>query len=142
MKNFICIILYISTLSLYAQRDGNHPAQSDANIFGHVLDRKTKEHLPYVTIKLQGTTIGITTDASGHYFLRNLPTGNFRLEASMIGYKTFTREVTIRPNSTLEIDFELEEENVSLDAVVISANRNETTRRMAPSLVRDRKSVV
>jgi outer membrane receptor for ferrienterochelin and colicins len=135
MKNFICIILYISTLSLYAQRDGNHPAQSDANIFGHVLDRKTKEHLPYVTIKLQGTTIGITTDASGHYFLRNLPTGNFRLEASMIGYKTFTREVTIRPNSTLEIDFELEEENVSLDAVVISANRNETTRRMAPSLV-------
>lgn len=135
MKNFICIILYISTLSLYAQRDGNHPAQSDANIFGHVLDRKTKEHLPYVTIKLQGTTIGITTDASGHYFLRNLPTGNFRIEASMIGYKTFTREVTIRPNSTLEIDFELEEENVSLDAVVISANRNETTRRMAPSLV-------
>lgn len=135
MKNFICIILYISTLSLYAQRDGNHPAQSDANIFGHVLDRKTKEHLPYVTIKLQGTTIGITTDASGHYFLRNLPTGNFRLEASMIGYKTFTREVTIRPNSTLEIDFELEEENVSLDAVVISANRNETTRRMVPSLV-------
>lgn len=135
MKNFICIILYISTLSLYAQRDGNHPAQSDANIFGHVLDRKTKEHLPYVTIKLQGTTIGITTDASGHYFLRNLPTGNFRIESSMIGYKTFTREVTIRPNSTLEIDFELEEENVSLDAVVISANRNETTRRMAPSLV-------
>lgn len=41
----------------------------------------------------------------------------------------------IKPNNTLEIDFTLTEESVSLDAVVVSANRNETTRRMAPSLV-------
>ena len=135
MKNIIFIILYISTLLVYGQTERNNPPQTDANIFGHVLDRKTGEHLPYVTIKLQGTTIGITTDASGHYFLRNLPTGNFRMEVSMIGYKSAIREVTIHPDRTLEIDFELEEEHVSLEDVVVSANRNETTRRMAPSLV-------
>ncbi len=135
MKNIIFIILYISTLSVYGQAEGNNPVQTEANIFGHVLDKKTREHLPYVTIKLHSTTIGITTDASGHYFLRNLPAGNFRMEVSMIGYKTAIREVAIQPDRTLEIDFELEEEQVSLEAVVVSANRNETTRRMATSLV-------
>ncbi len=57
------------------------------------------------------------------------------MEVSMIGYKTAIREVAIQPDRTLEIDFELEEEQVSLEAVVVSANRNETTRRMASSLV-------
>lgn len=41
---------------------------TDANLFGHVVDTKTGEHLPYVTIQLKGTTIGTTTDHTGHYF--------------------------------------------------------------------------
>ena len=41
----------------------------------------------------------------------------------------------LKKGRTLEINFEVEEEALSLDGVVVSANRNETTRRMAPSLV-------
>ena len=56
----------------------NHPElrKSDANIVGHILDKNTKEHLPYITVALKGTTIGTVTDATGHYFLKNLPEGN------------------------------------------------------------------
>lgn len=130
-------LLILSLLSLFASVQANEPEtrETDAHIFGHVLDKNTKEHLPYVTIRLKGTTIGITTDATGHYFLRNLPVGSFTLEASMIGFKTLTKEVVIEAKTTQEIDFELEDESVSLNEVVVSANRNETTRRMAPSLV-------
>ncbi len=135
MKKIYFLIL--SLLSLFASVQANEPEtrETDAHIFGHVLDKNTKEHLPYVTIRLKGTTIGITTDATGHYFLRNLPVGSFTLEASMIGFKTVTKEVVIEAKTTQEIDFELEDESVSLNEVVVSANRNETTRRMAPSLV-------
>ena len=47
----------------------NHPElrKSDANIVGHILDKNTKEHLPYITVALKGTTIGTVTDATGHY---------------------------------------------------------------------------
>lgn len=130
-------LLILSLLSLFASVQANEPEtrETDAHIFGHVLDKNTKEHLPYVTIRLKGTTIGITTDATGHYFLRNLPVGSFTLEASMIGFKTLTKEVVIEAKTTQEIDFELEDESVLLNEVVVSANRNETTRRMAPSLV-------
>ena len=67
---------------------------TDANIFGHVVDRDTHEHIPYATIAVTGTAFGTTTDASGHYFLKNLPEGKFTLEFKYLGYKTATREVT------------------------------------------------
>ena len=59
----------------------------DINIVGHVLDKNTREHLPYISVVLKGTTIGVMTDASGHYFLKNLPEGDFFLETSSVGYK-------------------------------------------------------
>ena len=85
----------------------NHPElrKSDANIVGHILDKNTKEHLPYITVALKGTTIGTVTDATGHYFLKNLPEGNFVLEVSSVGYKTVRRNVTLKKGRTLEEDF-------------------------------------
>ena len=75
------------------------------------------------------------TDASGHYFLKNLPEGEFTMEVSAVGYKTVSRKVTLRKGKTLEENFEIEEDLIALDGVVVSANRSETTRRMAPTLV-------
>ena len=108
---------------------------SDANVFGHVLDKETGEHLPFITVMLKGTTIGTTTDNSGHYFLKNLPEGKFTLKFKYLGYKTVTREVTLVKGKTQEINVELEEDRMALDGVVVSANRSETSRRLAPTLV-------
>ncbi len=108
---------------------------SDANIVGHVIDKKTGEHMAFMHIFLKGTTIGTTTDATGHYYLKNLPEGNFTVVMKMIGYKTMEKNITVKKGKTLEVDFDAIEDVVSLDGVVVSANRNETTRRLAPSLV-------
>lgn len=125
------IVCLLFSITLYAE-DLN---KSDANIIGHVLEKKSQEHLPYITISLKGTTIGTMTDASGHYFLKNLPEGDFILQVSSVGYKTQSRKVTLKRGKTLEENFELEEDLVALDGVVVTANRSETTRRMAPTLV-------
>lgn len=109
--------------------------ESDANIVGHVVDKNTKEHLSFVTISLKGTTIGTTTDATGHYHLVNLPEGDFTVEVSLVGYKSVKRNVKLVKGKTVEQNFEIEEDMVSLEDVVVSANRSETKRRMAPTLV-------
>lgn len=108
---------------------------TDANLFGHVVDTKTGEHLPYVTIQLKGTTIGTTTDHTGHYFLKNLPEGTFTMVVKFLGYKTEERTVTVQHNTTQEVNFSLSTDDVAIDEVVVSANRNETARRLAPNLV-------
>ena len=141
MKKYIFILVGLCYAFFSAMAtQPEHPEfpelkKSDANIIGHVLDKNSGEHLPYITIALKGTTVGTVTDATGHYFLKNLPEGNFLMEVSSVGYKTVTRNVALKKGKTLEENFELEEDAIALDGVVVSANRNETTRRMAPTLV-------
>lgn len=108
---------------------------TDANVYGHVKDAKTGEHLPYVVIHIKGTTIGTTTDNTGHFFLKNLPEGSFVIEAKYMGYTTQSQSITIKQDTSKELNFTLSPSDFSLDEVVVSANRNETKRRLAPNLV-------
>ena len=134
MNKIIILILCLCCAFMVARaEEGPALNPSDANIVGHVVDRKTGEHLSFITIFLKGTTIGTSTDGTGHYYLKNLPEGEFTVVMKTMGYKTVETPVTLKKGKTLEINFEAEEEALSLDGVVVSANRNETTRRMAPS---------
>ena len=109
--------------------------ETDAHIYGHVIDKTTGEHLPYIVVMLKGTTIGVTTENTGHYMIRNIPEGSFTVEVSAIGYKTQTREIKVRKGRSYEVNFTLEEDYVQIDGVIVSATRSETTRRMSPTLV-------
>ena len=108
---------------------------TDAHIHGHVIDKATGEHLPYIVVILKGTTIGVATENTGHYMIRNVPEGTFIVEVSAVGYKTQTRELNIMKGHAYEVNFVLEEDHVQLDGVIVSATRSETTRRMSPTLV-------
>ena len=108
---------------------------TDANIYGHVIDAKSGEHVPYAIIHVKGTTIATTTDMTGHFFLKNLPEGTFTIEAKYMGYTTMSKMVTTKKNTSKELNFNLSPSDLSLDEVVVSANRSETKRRMAPNLV-------
>ena len=108
---------------------------TDAHIHGHVIDRNTGEHLPYMVVVIKGTTIGVTTENTGHYMIRNAPEGTFTIEVSAVGYKTQSHEVTIRRGRSYEVNFSLEEDHIQIDGVIVSATRSETTRKMSPTLV-------
>lgn len=108
---------------------------TDANIYGHVVDAKSGEHVPYAIIHVKGTTIATTTDMTGHFFLKNLPEGTFTIEAKYMGYTTMSKMVTTKKNTSKELNFNLSPSDLSLDEVVVSANRSETKRRMASNLV-------
>lgn len=116
-------------LSVSAQR------HTDANITGHITQKGTHEHIPYINVTLKGTTYGVVVDATGHYFMKNLPEGTYTLSASGIGYVTEEKEVTLTAHKTIEVNFELAESSVQIDQVVVSANRQETNRREAPTIV-------
>ena len=113
----------------------DHEKETDTHIYGHVIEKSTGEHLPYIAVILKGTTIGVTTETTGHYLMRDVPAGTYIIEVSAIGYKTITREIKVRKGVTYEANFVLEEDLVQLDGVIVSATRSETTRRMSPTLV-------
>ena len=109
--------------------------RTDANIYGHVVQAKDNEHLAYVTVSVRGTTLITATDATGHYYLKDLPVGKHTVEAKALGYRTATHEIEISANSSQEVNFTLTEDAIALDEVVLTANRSQTLRREAPALV-------
>ena len=110
-------------------------SNTDAHIYGHIIDKATGEHLPYIVVVLKGTTIGVTTESTGHYLMRDIPEGTYTIEVAAIGYKTERREITIKKGISYEVNFTLEEDLIQIEGVIVSATRSETTRRMSPTLV-------
>lgn len=130
------ILLLISLLICFkATAVTPTPPPSDANIIGHVVDQATGEHLPGISVFVKGTNIGTATDASGHYFLRHLRPGEVTLVMRGMGYLTQEKKVTVVRNKIVEVNFEAQEDAVAIDEVVVSANRQTTLRRLAPTVV-------
>ena len=151
MRNiiFTLLLLTTTTLTLSAQtttpptkhieaRDSHHsirPKHSDSNIYGHIIDASTKEHIPYATISIEGTTIGCAADGTGHYNITNIPVGEHNLIISAIGYQTLTMPYTAQFSTSTELNFTLKEATTFVDEVVVSATRNETNRRKTATVV-------
>jgi outer membrane receptor for ferrienterochelin and colicins len=128
IRLFIIVIsLLFFNYQTYAQR-----THTDANIVGHVVSGD--EHIPFVNITIKGTTIGTLTDRTGHYQLINVPLGQITVVASFIGYKTQEITVITDRDKTIEVKFDLEQDLLGLEEVVISGTRS-TQKRSESSLI-------
>jgi len=108
--------------------------KTDANIVGHVVDTQG-HHIPFATVSLMGTTIGTTTDKTGHYQLINVPVGTFTIQAQFLGYKPHKQEITTIMRQTIEIKIILQEDVLGLEEVVITGDRSETNRTESATIV-------
>ncbi|NQT76176.1 MAG: TonB-dependent receptor [Bacteroidetes bacterium] len=127
------IVLTLSSLSLL-QTTFAQKTKTDANIVGHVVDNNG-EHIRFATVSVHGTTIGTTTDETGHYQLINLPEGSLVIKAQFLGYKTEQKEITIQAGEVKELNFELRRDALGLEEVVITADRSGTNRTESSTIV-------
>lgn len=118
MRSSFFFIFTILTALPIGQIFGQH---TDANIFGDV--QSEGEHVPFATVYVEGTTMGTTTDVTGHYMLIDLPAGTHIIVATSMGYSTVKKEVRIKENELLEINFVLEAETMAIDEVVVTGTK-------------------
>ena len=126
----VCMVLVSASLIANAAE-----LDYDAHLTGHVLDEKTGEHMPFVTVQVKGTNIGTVTDESGHYWLKNLPIGRQIIVFSYMGYETVELPIVLEENKTLELKAVLHEQSQMLENVVVTANRYATKRQEAATIV-------
>lgn len=132
MKTIIKIVAAIVMMTCHA---GIMYAQANSHIVGHVIDKRSGEHLPFISIRIAGTTIASSTDASGHYKLSNIPPGNHVIEAFGIGYITDSQTIIIEKDTTVTVNFIIGEDILQLEQIVVTGNRNETKKRHSATLV-------
>ncbi len=130
---FIFLTL-IFTASVFAnENEPEKKPKTDAMLFGHVTSEG--EHIPFVNIRIEGTTIATAADATGHFKMANLPVGKQTIMVTAVGFKPYKKEVEMVAKESITLYIELEPDNIGIEQVVISANRNEKSRRETPSIV-------
>ena len=136
--------LAIFTLMLCASNPiGAQKPSPDLHIFGHVVDKSSREHLPFVNIQLfkaedgdhRTQVMGTSTDESGHYYLSRVPAGRYIIAVSMVGYKKYEQQLNVRSPHSQEVNIILEPDITNLQDVTVSALRYETDRLTSATIV-------
>lgn len=122
MKKALLLLVFILSITLQAQ---------ETYIKGLVTSKET----PLIaSIKIKNSNTGTSSSFDGDYQLKVTP-GNLTIIVSSIGYKDKELLVTITKGEVKKIDFNLKEDVLGLDKVVISATRGYLNRQKAPVIV-------
>ena len=132
MKNYIVmLVLACVSMSSYAV----NPIKEGNMIAGHVIVKGTEESIPFATVMILGTNRGAVSNEEGQFEFRKLAAGKYTLRVQVMGYKTQEKTITVSAEATSVVHFQMEEESFMTDEVVVSANRNEVSRKAAPVVV-------
>ncbi|MEG1545929.1 MAG: TonB-dependent receptor [Bacteroides sp.] len=132
MKYYITLFMLIFMgINLYA----NHPLKEGNRIDGHVIVKGSEENIPYATIQIVGQMGGTVSNEEGQFEFKNLKQGKYKLRVQALGYRAQEKTVEINADFTAVVHFQLEEEAFVTDEIVVSANRNEVSRKIAPVVV-------
>ena len=83
-------------------------------IKGKVIDKLTREPLPYADVHLVELKKGTITKPDGTFIISGVPDGEYTLEVSYVGYRKFHKKVDVKDNGTTEVNIELEQTVISL----------------------------
>jgi outer membrane cobalamin receptor len=95
-------------------------AQQNGYVLSGKVITKTKEAMPYATVRLKNTSYGCTTNDQGMYYL-HAPAGNYTLVVSAIGYETVEKDVKLTTERQ-KMNITLSDSQVELDEVVVMAS--------------------
>lgn len=101
-------------------------ALTAAEINGFVSDVENKAPLVGVNIVVAGTGRGASTDADGHYIIRNMPAGHYSISASMMGYTRQTKNIALADDEIVSVNFAVHPTVLQLGGVQVvgEAERN------------------
>ena len=116
MNKFITILLISASLSTAFGQQVKSTINS--TLSGQVIDEKTKEPIPGVSLFIKGTTHGVITDAEGHFYFQTGQKFPYSLIVSFVGYQ---KQEYIAEGTPVTIA--LKEEAKELEEIVVTSRR-------------------
>ena len=136
MRIFVTIfILSILWGGVVYATNNNPEIKKGGFISGHVIEKGTEENVPFANIFIEETKQGTTSNETGHFEFKNMRPGKYTLRVSAMGYQTQSKMVAVSKDYATVVHFELVDESLKIEELVVSANRNEVSRREAPVVV-------
>ena len=103
-------------------------------ISGTVTDSATGEKLAGVNVIVEGTSLTTVTNKDGYYVITNVPPGDYKVFASLVGYSDFqVAKVSVLMDATSAIDCALAPAVAQEETVIVKESRPMIRRDMIPT---------
>lgn len=108
MKHFLNCLLIIATANVFSQ-----------NTFkGNIKDKQTNSTIAFANVYFPELEKGTISDEQGSFEFSNLPNGNYKLVVSVIGYETYSNQISLPTAEVLEIS--LAPSAIEMEEIIIS----------------------
>ncbi len=104
-------------------------AQNTGTVTGLVRDATTLAPLAGAQVAVEGTGVGGLVNNVGRFLLLNVPAGTQTVNVTMIGYGAGSATVSVTAGGTATLDFEMREQALSLEGVVVTGTAGQARRR-------------
>lgn len=125
---------------------GTITAQNSGSITGKVIDQKTNEPLPYVTIVIKNndaTVTGGITDDKGEFEISKLAPQNYTVEIQFIGYKTIVKQVNLTTTKKIELGtISIAEDVQQLEGVEVVAEQSQMVQKIDRKVINVGKDLI
>jgi iron complex outermembrane receptor protein len=109
----LSVVLWLTVLTVVAQDGGR------GSVKGAITDQRGVA-LEGIAVGLEGTKMSNLTDEKGEFFLKNVPVGAYKLAVSPVGFAAQTRDIEVKENEVLVLNFQLDNSTAVLNEVVIT----------------------
>jgi len=96
--------------------------QQTGNITGIIKDNQNDLITGANIILIPGSSV-TTTDKEGRFCLNNIPAGEYTLQVSYIGYKTFTVQISMDIAENKEVDLVIQTVSIALNDITVTSQK-------------------
>ena len=116
------------------------PATAEAQaqtgtVTGTVVDGQSGRPLLDAQVSIPGTGRGALSNSSGRYLILNVPTGQQTVVVELLGYTGQSQTVTVAAGQTANANFEVSQDAIQLEEIVVTGLGQETARRQLSTSV-------
>ncbi len=134
MKKIVAVLL-ISFLTISFFSFKSVQAQ-DATVRGFIYEKETGEPVIFTNAYLYKTSYGAASDVNGYFAITKIPSGNYTLMVTYMGYDSLKIDVNLKPGEVRSENLFLVKSSVMLDIVSVSAERQAARTETQTSIVK------
>jgi iron complex outermembrane receptor protein len=121
----ICSVLLLAICYLSVK------SQEKNIISGKIVDRQSHP-VEAATVSILNSNWNTISDSQGDFSFRNIPSGQYTVQVTAIGFAAVSRDVSVGAGSTGSLVIQLSDASTQLDAVVVTAQKKEESLQKIP----------
>jgi len=128
MKRHLFVALILLNTALSFSQTGT--------IKGFVFDQASGEPVIFTNVYLYQTTFGSATDVNGYFIITKVPSGDYTLMVTYLGYDTIKMPVSLQPGGVITKQLYMQASAINLETINISAEYQEARTETKTSVVK------